>query len=294
MKSTVFKYIQPATLAAILLFWGLSPKWITDNDWTVIIAGPVTLIFVLLLERINERHASWRMNKTEFATDLFYVVLGSTVLLWIGNKVAEDPLKAVKHSLGITTEWAMHMPMLAQVALIVFLIEFGQYWMHRLMHNSPLWWTHAPHHHITQLNAAKGAVGNPVELVLVGLSVVSLFDFDKVAIFAAANVLVAVPAFAHANVRFDPPRWYSFFFTTIEHHSLHHSLAYEDTRCNYANSLVLCDRMCGTFRDGEAEVVGQDERRRLSIPEQFIFPARPLIDRIKTRRSASEPRAEVA
>src|SRR5262249_51386024 len=161
--------------------------------------------------------------------------------------------------------WITHSPFVIQVALVIFLIEFGQYWMHRLMHNSFVWWTHAPHHHITQLNAMKGAVGNPIELFLVSLSVVALFDFSPVAVFCAANVLTAVSSFAHANVRFNPPGWYSFFFTTVEHHSLHHSVTFTDTRCNYANSLILIDRICGTFRVGESAIVGQDERKRLSI-----------------------------
>jgi hypothetical protein len=52
------------------------------------------------------------------------VVLGYTAISWVSNTLAEDPLKAVKKSLGITTDWAMHMPFL-QVALVVFLIEFG-------------------------------------------------------------------------------------------------------------------------------------------------------------------------
>ena len=66
---------------------------------------------------------------------------------------------------------------------------------------------------------------------------------------------------------------FSFFFTTIRHHSLHHTaLSYEDTRCNYGNSVILWDRVFGTFKEGESEVVGQDDRRRLSIKEQFLFP----------------------
>ena len=163
--------------------------------------------------------------------------------------------------------------------------------MHRLMHNSPLWWTHAPHHHITQLNALKGLVGNPIELFLVSLSVIALFDLSLSAVFCAFNVLGAVAAFAHANVRFDPPRWYSYLFTTVEAHSLHHSVAFEDTRCNYANSLILCDRLFGTFRPGEAEVVGQDERKRLGIPQQFLFPFRPLMKLFKARTAESTPAA---
>jgi len=157
------------------------------------------------------------------------------------------------------------------------------------MHNwYPLWLTHAPHHHITQLNALKGHVGNPIELVLISLSVVALFDFDLAAMFCAFSMGGVISGFAHANVRSDPPLFYSFFFTTIRHHSLHHTaLSYEDTRCNYGNSLIVIDRMFGTYRDGESAIVGQDERKRLSIREQFMFPFQPMIDGIKARRSKS-------
>lgn len=295
MKKIAFSYMQPMIVALVLLFWAFSPKAWTDNSWSIVVATSITTLLVLGLEWVNERHASWRLTKTEFFTDLFYVVLGATVISWITERLAEDPLKAVKHSLGITTEWAMHLPFVVQVALVVFLVEFGQYWMHRLMHNTtPFWLTHAPHHHITQLNAMKGAVGNPLELILISLSVVALFDLPLAAEFCAFNILAVVSTFAHANTRCDPPRWYAFFFTTIRHHSLHHSVAYEDTRCNYANSLILIDRVFGTYRDGESEAVGQDERRRLSIPEQFMFPFQPVIAKIKARRDLAAAAASGA
>jgi sterol desaturase/sphingolipid hydroxylase (fatty acid hydroxylase superfamily) len=117
--------------------------------------------------------------------------------------------------------------------------------------------------------------------------VLALLDFDKTALFAAVNTSSVISTFAHANVRSDPPRWYSFFFTTISHHSLHHSTDYEATRCNYGNSLILLDRIFGTFRAGEGLLVGQDDRRRLTIREQALFPFRPLIDRYKSRRSGA-------
>lgn len=289
MKKSVFNLLPPATVAAILMFWAFGPASWIGNPWSIVVAGALTTAFVQALELVHERHAGWRLNKREFATDLFYVVLNTTAIAWVSTKLAEEPLKAVKQSLGITTEWTMYLPFLAQVALVVFLIEFGQYWMHRLMHNNDfLWSTHAPHHHITQLNAMKGAVGNPLELFLISLSVVALFDFPQAALFCALNILGAVSTFAHANVRADPPRWYSFFFTTIRHHSLHHTaLSYEDTRCNYGNSLILIDRLFGTYRDGESAIVGQDDRKRLSIWEQTIFPARPLIARIRETRGQS-------
>ena len=285
MKKILFSYVQPAMVVVVLLFWMFGPKNWIGNAWALTIATSLTTLLVLGLEWIYERHASWRLTKKEFFTDLFYVVLGASLITWVTTKLAEDPLKAAKHSLGISTEWAMHLPFVMQVALVILLVEFGQYWMHRLMHNyTPFWLTHAPHHHITQLNAMKGAVGNPVELFLISLSVVALFDLPVAAELCAFNILSVVSTFAHANTRCDPPRWYAFFFTTIQNHSLHHSVGYEDTRCNYANSLILIDRVFGTYRDGESELVGQDDRRRLSILEQMIFPFRPLIDKIKAGR----------
>jgi sterol desaturase/sphingolipid hydroxylase (fatty acid hydroxylase superfamily) len=288
MKARVFFLFQPVSMAVIVLFWAIAPDSLTHNPATIVVASSLTVAIVLGLEFVNERHASWRLNRREFFTDLFYNALMTTVIAELTKKLNDEPLGMAKKALGITTPWAMHLPFVLQVFLVVFLIEFGQYWMHRAMHNSFLWWTHAPHHHITQLNATKGAVGNPIELFLVTLSVVALFDVPESAIFCGLNVGALVSACAHANVRFNPPRWYSFFFTTIEAHSLHHSAkSFEDTRCNYANAMILIDRMFGTFRDGESEIVGQDERKRLSIWQQFIFPFRPLIATIKARQGSA-------
>jgi hypothetical protein len=45
------------------------------------------------------------------------------------------------------------------------------------------------------------------------------------------------------------------------------------------------DRIFGTYKEGESTVVGQGERRRLSIPQQWIFPFQPLIERWKISRT---------
>lgn len=295
LKDRVFNLIPPAMIGMVLLFWAFGPKAWLENPWTLTVTSPLIVIAVLLLEQVHERHAGWRMNRQEFLTDLYYSVLSATVISWLSATLADDPLKAAKASLGITTQWVTYLPWLAQVALAIFILEFGQYWMHRLMHNwTPFWLTHAPHHHITQLNAAKGAVGNPIELFLISLSVLALFDFDQTALFAAFNTMGVISVFAHANVRADPPIWYSFFFTTIRHHSLHHSTDYENTRCNYGNSLIVLDRIFGTYREGEGVLVGQDERRRLSIREQTLFPFQPMIERCKARKAATLAGGELA
>jgi len=284
--------LPPATVVVVVLIWMFVPQSFVDNPWSLVIVGGGITAFALGLEFLFERHAGWRMNRQEFITDLFYVILGNTAIAWVTDKLADSPLAELKASLGISTPWMLHAPFLVQTAAVVFLIEFGQYWMHRIMHDwRPFWLTHAPHHHITQLNAMKGWVGNPIELFLISLSVVALFDFSTAAVFCGLSVLNVVSTYAHANVRSDPPFFYSFFFTTIRNHSLHHSVPFEDTRCNYANSLILIDRVLGTYREGEADVVGQDQRKRLSIREQFMFPFEPVVAWIRDKRSKNEAAA---
>ncbi|WP_310497935.1 sterol desaturase family protein [Sandarakinorhabdus sp.] len=289
MKKTLLDLLPPAMVASVLTFWAYAPATWTKPSWSITVAAWVTMALIQALELVAERHPGWRINWRELLTDMFYVGLSATAISWAAATFADDPVRAAKDALGIATPGIKDWPFLIQVGAVLVLFEFGQYWMHRLMHNNALLWsTHAPHHHVTQLNAMKGAVGNPIEMFLINLSILALFDFPQTALFAAFNVMTVVVAFAHANVRSDPPIWYGYFFTTIRHHSLHHTaLSYEDTRWNYGNALILFDRIFGTYREGESAIVGQDERKRLSIGEQFMFPFRPLVAKFKAKRAAS-------
>lgn len=284
LKQRVFNLLPPATIVALLFFWGSIPADWVETPWLATLVSIATLGFVQSLEWLHERHPGWRIDRRELLTDIFYVAIFTTAIAWATRVLADEPLLAVKQALGIDTPWTAQLPFVAQVASALFVVEFGQYWMHRAMHNwRPLWLVHAPHHHLTQLNAMKGAVGNPIELFLISLSLLAFFDLSLAAILCNFSILWAVASFAHANVRADPPLFYGFFFTTIRNHSLHHAVGFEETRCNYANTLILLDRIFGTYREGESDVVGQDARRRLSIREQFLFPFQPLLDGLKGR-----------
>jgi sterol desaturase/sphingolipid hydroxylase (fatty acid hydroxylase superfamily) len=281
VKQGLINLLPPATLAAILAFWAFAPAAWVEAPWTLLAVGLGTLAFVQGLEFVFERHAGWRMNWREFGTDVFYVAFFYIVIGWLAGTLIDGPLSMLKQELGIGTPWLMELPFLVQAMVVLFVFEFGQYWMHRAMHNwTPLWLTHAPHHHITQLNAMKGYIGNPIELFLISIGVIALLDVDLNALFAGFTVGGAIAIYAHANVRADPPIWYGFFFTTIRNHSLHHTAtSYEDTRCNYGNSVIFWDRVFGTYKDGESAIVGQDDRKRLSIKEQWLFPLRPFMEK---------------
>jgi sterol desaturase/sphingolipid hydroxylase (fatty acid hydroxylase superfamily) len=81
-------------------------------------------------------------------------------------------------------------------------------------------------------------------LFLITLSVVALFDVPESAVFCALSVGNVLGLCTHANVRWNPPRWFTYTFNTIEAHSLHHSAtSFEDTRCNFAGTFIVIDRL---------------------------------------------------
>jgi sterol desaturase/sphingolipid hydroxylase (fatty acid hydroxylase superfamily) len=283
VKQSLVNLLPPATVAAVVAFWAFAPQAWVEAPWTIMIVGLAVIAFVQLLELVFERHEGWRINRRELATDVFYVAFGYGVIGFLSDTLINSPLRDLKAELGIATPWLEASPFLVQVVVVLFTFEFGQYWMHRAMHNwTPLWLTHAPHHHITQLNAMKGFIGNPIELFLISLGVLALLDVDLNALFAAITTGGVIATYAHANVKADPPIWYGFVFTTIRNHSLHHTAtSYEDTRCNYGNSVIFWDRVFGTYKDGESAIVGQDERKRLSIREQWLFPILPWLEKRK-------------
>ena len=274
LKRFVFTWFQPSLLFALIAFWYYAPNSIAKAS-TAIGIGIGVRILLLALEWVNPRHASWRLTWKELASDLFYVGLGYTLLNLVERYIGSDVvIEAVQHDFDWDKlAWFMGLPLLLQALLISFIFDFGQYWMHRGMHNwYPLWLTHAPHHYITQLNVNKGAVGNPVELFLIGLGIGGFFDFLPRAALLAGTLGLAVGTYQHINVRFNSPRWWRFLFNTTEHHSMHHSQDYEATRSNYASTWIVIDRLFGTCVDGEAELLGMEGGRKMSIAETMTYP----------------------
>jgi len=275
-KRLFFRYFQPTVLFALILFWYYAPNSIAKTSTAIWISVGFKAL-LLVLEWINPRYESWKLTWKELVTDLLFVGLGYTLIRYIENYIGSgaiiEYLQSYFHFGKL--RWFTGLPILVQAFLISFIFDFGQYWMHRGMHNwYPLWLPHSVHHYITQLNVNKGSVGNPLELFLIGLGLGGFFDFVPRAFLLAGAMTMAISVYQHINVRFDTPRWWRYLFNTVEHHSLHHSRDFEASRSNFANTYIFIDRMFGTCVDGEAELLGMEGGRRLSVSEQMTHPYR--------------------
>jgi sterol desaturase/sphingolipid hydroxylase (fatty acid hydroxylase superfamily) len=274
VKQFVFTWFQPTMLFALIAFWYYAPNSIAKAS-TAVGIGIGFKVLLLCMEWVNPRYASWRLTWKEFVTDLFYVGLAYTLLRIVDGYIGSDVvIKAFQQHFHMDKfKWFTGLPLLLQAFLISFIFDFGQYWMHRGMHNwYPLWLPHSVHHYITQLNINKGEVGNPVELFLIGLGIGGFFDFLPRAFLLAGAIGMAIGTYQHINVRFNTPGWWRFLFNTTEHHSLHHSRDYEASRSNFSNTYIFIDRIFGTCVDGEAELLGMEGGRRMSIREQMTYP----------------------
>ena len=272
-KQMFFTYWQPAFLLAVVLFYYYAPdSWVVPS--VTLWIGLGVKFLMMGFEWISPRYKSWQHTWKELACDTFFVAMGAMFVRVVFGPINSSAiLDWFQTNFELNNfAWFMGLPLLLQAFLISFIRDYFQYWMHRGMHNwYPLWVTHAPHHYITQLNVQKGAIGNPVEIFLIGLGISGMFDFLPRAVLLAGTLGLAVGSYQHCNIRFNTPRWWFKIFNTTEHHSLHHAQDYESTRSNYSGTWIFIDRMHGTCRDGEAELLGQEGGRRMTVWETMTY-----------------------
>jgi sterol desaturase/sphingolipid hydroxylase (fatty acid hydroxylase superfamily) len=139
------------------------------------------------------------------------------------------------------------MPFLVQVAGIVLLADFTQYWIHRAFHTVPaLWRVHAVHHSSTAMDWLAGSRLHVIDVLATrGLVLVPIFllGFETRALYAYLVIVSFHAVFVHANVRFRFG-WLDYVVTTPRGHHWHHAQRPVDK--NFAVHLPVLDRVFGT------------------------------------------------
>jgi sterol desaturase/sphingolipid hydroxylase (fatty acid hydroxylase superfamily) len=214
---------------------------------------------IAMCERWLPWHRSWLHSQGDLRTDIGLAitngVLGGvlTPLLLAAVAIGGAALAATVGA-GL---WPVDWPLLAQLALALFVAEFVEYSFHRMMHEVPwLWRFHATHHSAPRLYWLNAARFHPIDLFLVGsvkLAPLVLLGAG-LPIFALVNLFSAIHgAYQHANlpVRIGPLNW---IFSMTELHRWHHSKRIEESNHNYGGNLILWDLIFGTrYLPGDRE-----------------------------------------
>ncbi|MEP1383577.1 MAG: sterol desaturase family protein [Paraglaciecola sp.] len=255
--------------------------WINPNLLvSVFILIPVPTL--LILERLIPKRKEWLLNWKDLATDTFW--LFGTYLIWLPLFATyyDAPIHMIFRELGDWVSFPIKLQAYSVIGTLVMAligtlaIEFIGYWLHRLQHRYMfLWRMHGTHHHVTKMSAARTDRTHPLEFIALNLGAVTVLAFMD----ASPNVIAVILVFRmilthinHANLPLTSGI-FGWVFTTPEFHRVHHSLEYAESNCNYGCTIILWDRIFGTFAKNEhITVVGNGTGKSLSLWKQLALP----------------------
>jgi len=154
-------------------------------------------------------------------------------------------------------------PLWVQIPIILIVVSFFRYWMHRWQHtNAFLWKLHSYHHSVTDLQASNTYVSHPLDWALrnaVVFVLLSLVGFDPQAILLAVPATAVSGIFSHCGGDVKGGLL-NYVFVTPEVHRWHHALNVPDGHkysVNYGVEFSFWDMLFGTFhlpqKDGMPE-----------------------------------------
>lgn len=138
--------------------------------------------------------------------------------------------------------------------VLVLLVDLAYYWAHRMSHEINLFWGgHVVHHQSEDYNLSVALRQSSLQVVWTfGFSLpIAFLGFSTLdfALIAALNTLYQF--WIHTETINKLPRWIELVFNTPSHHRVHHGRDPKYIDKNHAGSLIIWDRMFGTFQEEE-------------------------------------------
>ena len=152
-------------------------------------------------------------------------------------------------------------PLWFQFLLVVLLVSFVRYWVHRFQHaNEFLWKLHSYHHQVQDLQATNTYVSHPIDFALRNVAVylvLGIIGFDPLVLLVAVPLSNISGTFSHCGADLKAGLL-SYVLVTPEVHRWHHAAQVPKGygfSCNYGVEFSFWDILFGTFylprKDGE-------------------------------------------
>lgn len=239
--------------SGLLALWHWLTPWLAldERQLIFVIATPL-FIAVTAWEYRKLRHDPRRMDAAEavrnFALGAGYQV---TELLFAG--IIAFPVYALCYHYRL-----MDLELNGLTALLTFLgVDFCFYWMHRASHRMRWFWAaHVVHHSSGRMNFSTAMRQNATNIfngMWAFYLPLALIGFNPVWIGVAYALSLVYQFFIHTTLVGKLPRWVEAVFNTPSHHRVHHGRNPGYIDRNYGGTLILWDRLFGTFVDEDAQ-----------------------------------------
>lgn len=137
------------------------------------------------------------------------------------------------------------------VALCFVLDDLRYYWYHRIAHTCRWVWAEHVNHHSSQHYNLSTALRQSWTGVLTGMMVLRapliLLGFHPAMVLFSGGLNLIYQFWIHTEAIDRMPRWFEAVFNTPSHHRVHHGRNPEYLDANYAGTLIVWDRLFGTF-----------------------------------------------
>ena len=220
----------------------------------VLWAMPVFVLTMLLEAYINykEKTANYVLKDSLACIGMG---LGSIVLDLIGKSIAMLGFIYLYETFGFFKQ-ELSFTLLGW-ALLFFAEDFSFYWHHRLSHQVRiLWAAHVNHHSSEQFNLTV-AVRQSWTEVFYKYSFymwLPLLGFHPIMLLTQISINLIFQYWVHTKYIHKMPAWFELIFNTPSHHRVHHAsnICYLDK--NHAGTLIIWDRMFGTYAEEAADI----------------------------------------
>jgi sterol desaturase/sphingolipid hydroxylase (fatty acid hydroxylase superfamily) len=137
--------------------------------------------------------------------------------------------------------------------LLFLLVDFAYYWAHRMSHEVNLFWGgHVVHHQSEEYNLSVALRQSSLQVVWTfAFSLPIAFLGFKTLDFALVAALNTLYQFWIHTETIGKMGWFEYIFNTPSHHRVHHGRNPKYIDKNHAGSLIIWDKMFGTFQPEE-------------------------------------------
>ena len=262
------------------------------------------LIIISLVVWGLEALFPWRKNQSlfrkDFWLDTFYMffnffLLNLIVLIALSNTAAElfnDVLGVVGLTLSNFQLLDLNsLPFALRIFIFFIVVDFTQWWTHRLLHRVELLWNfHKVHHSVKEMGFAAHLRYHWMEPVVynslryIPLAIIGGFSAQDVAVVHFFNITIG--HLNHANINWDYG-WLKYIFNNPKMHIWHHAKELPEERkygVNFGLTLSIWDYIFKTNyipfsgRDIELGFEGDEH-----FPESFIQQELYPLERYRNR-----------